>query len=294
MNSCWDNGTCSSYLNEKQKHVRCTRNIVEDGFCRYHKKSKNYFPQLLSEIKSKDIKKYKINGKINGKLFWYIETKKINDKINAFYNMLDFSMSHFLMGMYDSWREIPFKYIINVDEEWWDIRLLLNNITEKINQSNMENPYPIYPSSPFNRKPYSLQALDKINDRISKLNLQINIALKKLMSSSNAILNKCYTEAKGSNDTYSSTLLKTLTSTLRYKLINNLNSQHNYLGHWVSKKERRSDFELVYFDLLNTPPQCICPYYGTVIDNPERMIIYDLLVALPSESWDTVNDYTKN
>jgi len=253
---------CMSWLNAKNKSIQCNRQkLINSDFCRYHKKTAIYFPN-----------KANID----------IVNKPIVHDISV--ETLDNSFSETLFGMYDSWGEIPKQYWIKLNNRWWDIRILANIFSEQLCTSEMQKPKPSYPHDPFNRKNFTPDDLTVFKDMCSSLDMTVYIGLKHFLLSDYFDM---YLQEYGSSHTVSSMIIDRLEMYLRYKLINNKNSQDSYIGLWVPKEEPLSNFESLYIKYDNIPMQIISYnyYYGQLlVDNPARKNMKTFIDALPQEN----------
>jgi hypothetical protein len=214
----------------------------------------------------------------NDSLYCYIHIKHTQDIIypditnnSLDINFLDNNYSYTLMGLYDSWAEINKNDIIYMDGEYWNIDILTSHFTNQLNNSNMENPYPSYPSSPFNRKPFTVSSLTILKNKLKELKRPINIALKLLVSIEIDTLQTIYNDVSNNNNNFSQNILDLLESKYRYMLINNKNSQDAYVGLWVKNNIKFSPFEKLYNKLKNMPYQVIINEH--IILNPDRIVI---------------------
>ncbi|AYV77248.1 MAG: hypothetical protein Barrevirus23_5 [Barrevirus sp.] len=183
------------------------------------------------------------------------------------------------MSLHDSWSEIDKLDIIELDNEFWPLSIIINIITHQLNNSNMENPYLIYPNNPFTRIPFTITALLLIRDKVKQSNMFINITLKLLLEQPEKSIIKFYTEAQKYLDRHSILLMALLCKELRFMTINYKNSQSNYIGFWVRKNYKLTNFEKLYINLLEAPYQIICR--GSIINNPYREYIKVTLRNLP-------------
>jgi hypothetical protein len=182
---------------------------------------------------------------------------------------LDEHFSYTLMGLYNSWDDMDKNEIVCIDGEYWNIYIILSHFTQQLNMSSMENPYPIYPNSPFTRKLYSIESLTILKNKLKELKLPINIALKLLLSQPIDKLQLIYNDVDQNN--YSEKLLELLNFNYRYMLINSKNSQNIYMGFWVHNKMPLEPFEKLYNKLKNMPYQIIVN--GYIVINNQRDII---------------------
>jgi hypothetical protein len=300
----WYDEKCMSSVAQKNINRRCHRKVKDNSdFCGYHQRSKKYHPPLLKTIRRNDLTKYnaKINIRsLNTEVKTYISQLLINDIIQRLQDTVDMrnktldeKYKYSLMDMYDSWSTVPFTYQIKLDDHWWHIELIIYHIVEQLNHSNMENSYPIYPSNPFTREPFSPISMSKLKESIQTLKLPINIALYMFLNFDVITLQKCYTQSVNNNDRHSVLLDAELRKHLRYKLINSRDSQSNLMGYWVLKKEDKSTFENLYDAWKDTPYQIICPVTYNIIPNFQKQHLYNLLNKSHVEQWGPVSDINK-
>ncbi len=183
--------------------------------------------------------------------------------------LLDEKFKHNLMGMYESWNEVDKNEIICMDDDYWEIDTITSHFTYHLNNSNMENPYPIYPNSPFNRKIFSVNSLIILKNKLKELKKPVNIALKLLLNQSYETLQSIYQNININN--FSNDLLELFKSKYRYMLINSKNSQDIYTGLWVQNKMPLTQFEKLYESLNNMPYQLIVNSY--IVTNNARSVV---------------------
>jgi hypothetical protein len=181
---------------------------------------------------------------------------------------LDENFNYTLMGLYNSWNDMDKGEILYMDREYWNVHIIISHFTQQLNMSSMENPYPIYPNSPFTRKPFSVGSLIILRDKIKRLGIPINIALKLLLSQSIGNLQLIYDNI---NNSTSNKLLELFETNYRYMLINSKNSQNVYTGFWVSENFPLTQFEKFYNELKTVPYQTVIN--GYIMLNNERNII---------------------
>ena len=222
---------CSASIIDKCGITRQCKNKCKNNYCHVHLKSQNL------------------------------------DSINI--TFLDKNFKHNLMGLYESWDEIDKNEIICMDNEYWEINTIATHFSFQLNNSNMENPYPIYPNSPFNRKIFSVDSLITLKNKLKELKRPVNIALKLLLNQSYETLQSIHNNI-GTNN-FSTDLVELLKSNYRYMLINSKNSQDIFTGLWVQKKMPFTQFEKLYEYLNNMPYQIIIN--GFIMTNDSRNVI---------------------
>lgn len=234
-------------------------------FCSRHITKKLYHKELLNELKNASIREYDIDLiELNNEINKYILQEDLQKLSNRNRHLND-NFHHNLLCLYSSWDEIPLQNQILLDNEYWEIDIIINHMVYQLNNSNMENSYPVYPNNPFNRKIFNIDSLMQLKNRIMSLNKPIHISLKTLLSLSQNNLNKIYEEALESPSNFSSILLQIFQKELRFMIINKKNSQDSYTGIWVPKHHPKTQFEIMHKRLNDTPYQII--YNGYVVDN---------------------------
>ncbi len=213
---------------------------------------------------------------------------------------LDEHYGHYLISGEDSWSEIPRRYWIRVrftkfkatagaaspvpgEESWWDIRQLLLQITQCLNSSNMGNSYPQFPNDPFTRRTIPYDELSEIYYRSMELQIPLHcstlVFLYWLQGKSH----------RKQSNRWKRTILDTkqlnmiLGTWLRFRNINNQDSQGNFIGIWDPKSRDVDVFERSYRQYCQHPPFIF--EFGIEIVNPRRKILEDLLQRLPREEW---------
>lgn len=297
-----NNGKCMSYIAKNKRKMKCNRNIINNtDFCGYHQNKKKYSPSLLKTIRTNDIKKYNIDTRSLIKsvkelcLDYKINTTAnfIINKINTNTEYLNKNKNQYLLGITKSWNNIPYEKRIELvdSNEYWNIDLILNQITQQLNQSNMENPYPIYPSSPFNRNPYTVKDLMNIKNKITSLNIKINIALKLFLNCDKKYINIMYDQANSNISRFSSNLRTLFIRSFRFKLINYKDSQNCYTGYWTNNKEPMSRFELIHKTWMDTPYQSY--YNEMIVENQQKEELKNILESMNKEFWNIYDDTCK-
>ena len=292
INFCID-GQCMSYVNLKEKKIRrCLIKNKNSDFCIKHFNKKMYYSNLLSKIRNNHIKILEIDIKnINEEIESYLidlQIKKLIENIKKRNNYLDNNNKFTLLNLYDSWNEVKFENQILIGSEYWDINILSNHLTYQLNNSNMENPYPIYPNNPFNRIPFVPSDLLNIKEKLIFKNEPINITLKLFLNQNLNFLNLLYIEALKSVDRFSFILLNLFQKKFRFMIFNNKNSQNSYNGIWVKLNHPITEFENLYENLKNMPYQIIDN--GYVIYNYRREQLQNILLIYPKEIFELDNE----
>lgn len=263
----WNNNYCMSKIkgNDRKCMIKCCNNT---DFCSKHGKNHIYNNDYLNRLKVNDTKKYNVDTL---KLLDELANLKVKLVVDNYNKTLDDNYGHNLLDMYDSWSDVDPKYHVKISNNMWDIRILVDHISQQLNNSNMENPFPIYPTNPFTRIPFTVDELKSIKDKILELGMNINIALYQLLNLNDSNLNEIYVEAMKDNNRHSIKLLNTMSKKFRFKIINNKNSQDLYLGLWTSRNDPLSSFEKCYMRLCNMEYQIYNHRTRTFIVNPRRI-----------------------
>lgn len=275
---------CMSYITNKNGKTRRCQSKSKSDLCGHHH---NYDNKLLNKIKKDTIKKLAINiKKINKEVQEIVEENYISSYIDNIVNTneLNRKYKHNLLDLYNSWDEIELSQRIIFANEVWVVNLLINHITNQLNHSNMENPYPIYPSNPFTRKLFSVMNLLTLKNRIISLHIKINLSLKILLSQTEKTLMIYYEEATANLTNFSSSLLDTLRKHLRFMLLHEKNSQSSYIGIWAPLNYPLTSFEKFYKQFTNIPYQLIID--DDIYDNPYRELLKREFELFPFEDYD--------
>jgi hypothetical protein len=278
--------TCMSWMNVNNKNKRCTREkFKETDFCKYHKRSSIYM-ESLKPVKEQALVKQKLiiqpaKNIVNANKL----VKSSDGEID--YMELDKISSETLLGIYTSWQEIPKIYWLQLNNRWWDIRILADLISNQLCTSEMETPKPTYPHDPFDRRNFTYTEILKIKQKCIDLKMRIYIGMRVLLNNiSRVILSDEY----GTSQETMMSIIKVLQTSLRYKLMNSKNSQECYTGIWVQQYEPKSYFEKMHIQYDSLPIQNIAfdMYYNemVIIDNPARILAQKMLDNLKPEDVD--------
>lgn len=300
----WNNGKCMSYTTINKIKKRCCYEVSKSDnmgdFCRYHKRYNRYHEPLLNRKRIQDIKIFDINKKaIIAEKIKYMTKKTSEIMLNNFNahiktkiaqrnEILDQNHIHNLMMLNESWQEVNIMYQIKLNDQWWNLKTVLFHISQQLNHSNMENPFPTFPSDPFNRIPFTIKSLLDIKKRISLIGLSvqnINVALLCFLDLPLRKLNSYYNIAVDAPEEPLYDLIYDFSKKLRFRLMNNKNSQDCFNGYWVHKKTHPTDFEIVYSMWKEAPYQLYIPSRHNVITNPQKEYLGILLDSFPEESW---------
>lgn len=202
------------------------------------------------------------------------------DKLN---NYLNINFKHNLMYLKDTWADVKYKYQIdsNGKEGWWDLEMLLIHFAEQLNAASMSNPSPQWPSNPFNRIPYSKIQLLELGKHLVNLKLKINCILKQLILYLNEKIGQTLLINKFPMD-----FMKFIETKYRYQLLNNKDSQGNYIGHWVMNNTPLSLFENRYKEYLLITPSEYDSDDDELVETDEYNFYLDILNHMPKETSD--------
>lgn len=278
MTSLYD-GICMSCT--KNNGNRCKCKVLKNGdFCRIHDKNKKYSDDTLNDVKD-NITVADRNNLTEKYLDCVLLEfdNLIKTKTDELNNNFQFS----LLGMNDNWTEVPFIYWYFLDDSWWDIRTLISTITSQINQTELENPFPIYPENPFTRNKISISCLKLLLKEINILQLHIHISLMTFLNFDDKILNELYEENDQRNIT--DKVVSIFSKTLRFKMINYRDSQGRFCGYWVDKGTPISFFEETYREIIKNVVYLDNNFTILTVGN-DQIKLYDLLKNLPKENYE--------
>jgi hypothetical protein len=270
---------CLAFKNKKSI-IPCLRKTKNDNFfCGLHKNSKK-FCILPHDSEVEHLNKYMSCSNIDNlfRIKQNIATRKIikmlknrKKKISNI-NYLNKHYKHYLINGEDSWFDVPIKYRILFNGECWDIRSLYKCFTQQLNSCDLGNPKPTILHNPFNRIKYNKYVLKYIYNNIKLLKLKINISLRVYFN-------------KLSDNIYNTKhIIYIFNKYLRYKMINYEDSQGNYIGYWVKKNKKISDFENIYNELIEINP-FILGFNRLLLINPLYMQFNEILKEIPKEEW---------
>jgi hypothetical protein len=280
------NNRCLGYnISNNNSKIKCKKKKEILNFCSDHYKEKKYHIMTLNKmlgITNGELKK--INNELQI-LKKFKNVEKIYESINKRNKILDEKYGHNLLGLYSSWSEINIENQIKLDDDYWDLDIIIHHIAEQINNSSLENAFPLYPSNPFNRKLFSVNSLINLNCRIKLLNKPINIATSIFLNSSEKVLKKSYYEATKkiaykNDDKKNDNIMYLLSRNLRFKIVNNKNSQNLYTGIWVNKNEEENIFEKLYY-FYKEIPFYLYPLNSNPIENPQKKKLGKILDEFP-------------
>ncbi len=195
---------------------------------------------------------------------------------------LDENFKHHLMFIKDSWSEVKHKIRLDTNNQecWWDLELLLKHFAEQLNVSCMSNPSPQWPSNPFNRIPFNKSQLILLGKQIKELGISVNYMLIELFN---------YLESKLrflTIDKFCNSFIEYVNHHYHYRIINYKDSQGNYLGYWVKKKDELSLFERRYAEFKLITPREYDNSTDQLVETAEYLFYKDILDSMPEESID--------
>jgi len=259
-----DNNICMSWLNQQNKNTRCHRYTCKNSdFCQYHKRYSNYMPNILNN--------------------------SIIDDVS--YEFLDENFDENLLGIYDSWKEVPEKYWIKLNDKWWDSRILIDIFSSQLITSEMENPKPTYPHDPFTRRNFTPIELYSLKTHCKKNKQKIYMVLAKFLYID---LDSIYKQEYGTSYEMSNILIDYISREFRYKLMCNKNSQDCYNGYWVPKDWDLSSFEKIY-NYYNSLPYQVYVYDNDdddyyITDNAHKNNVKNILESFTVENFNLNSD----
>lgn len=211
------------YLKEKETEEILVINRVED---KYLDKIRAHFG-TKKEIK-RIAKKYKIPYKgIKTPELRKVLIEELKDK---YVNMP-------IIEGEEDWECIPREYrFVSEDGYCFDIRDLCYSIGQGLNHSEYGGPKPKWPFNAYNRRSFTYEELVRLRDFVKIHQWNINIALYYFFK----LLEYIEKDVATRNPLY---IVEILSLHLRYRRLNNLDSQGNYTGCWVRKEQPSTKFE---------------------------------------------------
>lgn len=234
----WIEHLCMSEV--KGKNIRCKNKIVSDcDFCKVHSKNHVYCDKILEGKKILNITELQ-------KEYVKLVINKFDEKLKNKISEMDTKYLHGLIGINNSWGDVQYIYWFKINDIWWDIRTLCKIIAAQLNQTELENPYPIFPENPFTRKKFTISELRALDTQIRtlkriKIVIDINIALERFLSFTDNQLNTILKQTD--QYTAANIIISLLEKKLRFKMINYRDSQGRYCGYWVPVLEPKTNFE---------------------------------------------------
>ena len=244
----WSDKRCMSSLKGKSDRCR-NKQLHGNDFCKTHSKECIYNREFLNE-------KSKIHcGTDALDKYLNVIVDEFSNGIKNKVSYLDEQFIHGLIGLNDSWSEVPFIYWCKFGNTWWDIRTLVRTLAMQLNQSELEKPLPIFPENPFTRQKFSVEELYGLRDNILSLqklvdpnDFNVHISLTKFLSLPEKFLNSIRNDKSQYN--VATKIIRKFSTTMRYKMINYKDSQGRYCGYWVKKSVQLSPFEKCYNEII--------------------------------------------
>lgn len=147
----------------------------------------------------------------------------------------------------ESWCDMQDIYIIKLHGNYcFGLDYILEYINNKLNSSNMNNPFPSYPLNPFTNEILTKKDLRKIKKLVLLSQTKVAFPLKIFLEDE-----LMWIDDIKNFDKYK-IIDKLETYNIRYKRINLKDSQDNYTGYWISKKIPFSPFENTLYKYMNT------------------------------------------
>lgn len=271
----WNDGKCMSLLRGKKE--RCKNRVTPNNdFCKMHKEIHTYDPSIL------------FNGNIENEKYINLFVEQFDEKLKEFQKYLDNEYLHGLLGLNNSWGEVPLMYWYKLDNSWWDIRSLLQIFASQLNQSELERPFPVFPFNPFNRNKISVEELINLKKHIDFLKsfvpseeLHVNIALEIFLQFPERFLNTIRNQKIQYN--VATKIIDKFSQTLRYRIINYKDSQGRYCGYWIDCETDETEFEKCYHKIINS----FVSLHGTYIlmDTPNYRRLRRMIDKLTPEEY---------
>lgn len=227
-------------------------------------KTKTFFVQQNKHIVIQDVHiPYEIDEvyknceiKLKLKPYLYKYSSSIFDKIRNEENMYTFYTQTSLTEPYmvtldvkSNWNDIPIWRIVSLNDNYYfDIFFLLKTMFYQLNSSDFNNPRPTFPFNPFTKeninvkKLYSIQYLWRVihNKSIPKNNVLT------------FFLNNDFLWIIHEYSIWSEIFFQKISENLRWKRIQNIDSQNNFQGLWIDKHEPLNNIEKLIQKWLDT------------------------------------------
>lgn len=279
--SMWCEKICAANL--KTGNTRCRKLVVKGSdFCNAHIKTHKYGDHFLSK------KKTELKNDTN--VFdRYIDLilDEFDCNVEKQEKFLDENYEHCLIGVNDSWKEVPWIYWFKCGNSWWNITTLMSTLTMQLNQSELGKPFPLFPEDPFTRQKYDDDVLTALKNKIDVLkksikDFHVHMTLNTFLSLSKTQWDNIRNDTTQYNA--ASKLINVFSLTMRYKMINMKNSQGGYCGYWVNKDTHLSEFE----KCLNKIETSAILYFNNIpviFNNSVYRNVIDKFNSLPKEDY---------
>ena len=172
----------------------------------------------------------------------------------------------------NSWHDIPLWRIICLENIYYfDLCFLIKTIYFQLNSSNYNNPQPTFPCNPFTKQYISIETLHSIK-------FLWNMIHKNLIPKNNCFnvfIQNCDLWYIDSVVLWRDILIQKYNESLRWKRIQNIDSQNNFQGIWVDKYEETNHVEKLINKWLDTNNK----------RTYKEIIKYDLFITPDSNIW---------
>jgi hypothetical protein len=239
-----------------------------------------YFDIIL---KIHNIMKLKLNLKFKPRTQGII--KKIKLKPEYTIDYLDQHHSASLFGLKDSWSEVRYRLKSDAQTNYgdvWDVELLLNIIANQLNATSMTNPKPQLPYNPFNRVPFSDEFSLQLRDLCFHHHLKVNLAVAVWMNMTPPLPLAGQVQE----------LVTRLQEHLRFRLVNEKDSQDTRIGYWVKNTARLTAFEWLYNKANQTPFFYMNPQTGLMSRHRHFRRNWIKVVEYPPETTRILDEIT--
>lgn len=265
--------TCGIHNRCKLLHTSIDDNIA------YQLKTNGYIEE--AGIQRLSVLRRNISARLIYK-WWNVIVRKQTKYLDELY------CHHLLLGE-ETWANVPYshRFYIAYHNEWWPISTLIGHVTQQLNHADMNGPCIMYPSSPFNRKPYMYSDIVRLTQQWWQLGNIVHCSLQTLVLPQNRrVVLRCFERYRISNTQYDPSrsigrsICALFYQTLRYRIINATDSQRNYVGVWVYKNVPVSDFETVFRRWDSVRP-FIFDQSNDLKKNPIKLFIATILQDYP-------------
>jgi hypothetical protein len=146
-----------------------------------------------------------------------------------------------------SWCDMKSTEIIKLNGNFcFGLDYILEYINNKLNSTNMNNPFPSYPLNPFTNEILTKKDLGKIKKLVLLSQKKVALPLKIFLEDESM-----WIENINYFDNYK-VIDKLETYKIRYKRINAKDSQENYTGYWILNNSKFSSFENTLYKYMTT------------------------------------------
>lgn len=171
-------------------------------------------------------------------------------------NMYDYYIINAIVDPYivtlntvNSWYDVPLWRIICLENFYYfDFCFLIKAIYYQLNSSNYNNPQPTYPCNPFTKQNISIEKLHSIKFLWNMIHKNLNPK----NNCFNVFIQNYDLWFLDSDISWKNLIISKFNESLRWRRIQNIDSQNNFQGIWVDKYEEKSDIELLIQNWLNT------------------------------------------